>query len=73
MDYVCHLVYRLRKKSFGMVFTMVFWYMFGDFGTCTNLYGCKYCHEICYKDPISGTSVMSLLCYVCYVLMLVAS
>jgi len=39
-----------------------FWHMFwcDVFGICTYLYGCKYCHELCYKAPISGMGVMSL-------------
>ena len=40
-----------------------FWYgvlvhVLAMFGICTYVHGCKYNHELCYKDPISGMGVM---------------
>jgi len=39
-----------------------FWNMFwcDVFGICTNVYGCKCRHELCYKAPISDMGTMSL-------------
>ena len=42
---------------------------FGHVAMCTYVYGCKYCHELCYKYPISGMGVM-LLWLCCHVTML---
>jgi len=41
------------------------WYFgisFDDVGLCTYVYGCKYHHELCYKDPLC--SIMLLCCHV---------
>lgn len=35
------------------------------FGICTYIYGCKYCHELCYKSLISDMNVMQLCLLSC--------
>ena len=47
---------------FGICFGVIF-------GICIYIYGCKYCHELCYKTPISDTGVMSLWLSCCYALL----
>ena len=69
---LCILPYSLVERMFWHM-SLVFF--FGTclrvmFGICTYAYGCKHDHELCYKDPISGMGVISLLCYTCYVVML---
>jgi len=66
--YISFLVCRLRKSSFGLMFWCDFGICFGicssicfgDFSIRTYVYVCKYYHELSYKAPISGMSVMSL-------------
>ena len=75
-DHVSFLVFRLRKRNFGVMLVYV-WYMFWwCFDICFDVmfghmylyvYGCKYRHEICYKAPISGMGFMLLWCYIFHV------
>jgi len=43
-----------------MIWHMYLVYIFGDVAICTYVYGCKYCHDLCYKAPLRGMGVMSL-------------
>ena len=66
--YVSFLVFQLRQSSLAWCFSICLVICFGicfvDFFICTYVYGCKYCHELSYKAPISGMGVMSLCCHV---------
>lgn len=47
-----------------MIWYMFLVHIFGNVSMCTHVYGCKYCHELCYKYPLCRMGVMSLqLCY----------
>ena len=43
---------------------------FGDISIGTYVYGCKHCHELCFKAPISVMGFMSLRLPCCYIFML---
>jgi len=54
---------------FGISFNICFGIYFDDVAICIYVYGCKYCHELCYKSPLRGMGVLLLL-LCCHVTML---
>jgi len=63
-SYVSFLIHWLSECLGICLWYMFLVVVFVMFGRCTYVCGCKYCHEICYKTPISGMGVMILCCYV---------
>lgn len=61
---ISFIVCQLRKISFGLMLVYV-WHIFFNvlIFSYVYVYGCKYCHELGYKAPISGIVIILSRCH----------